>query len=203
MAAFLVSSLFSSFSFRSAKNGVVFFMVFAVAVHEIDKTFRQPKTGVNSRVFSRPVIVASWIAVLLLAAFSMSKVFAEYHLYRAERSREYNVAMEHFQAAVGVDPEYAGAYLTNASRASAEKDPGTAARLTRKAIDHGLGITAVYSQLAKQQTAAGDTIGVGATFREALSIYPRSVFIRSEFAVFLENQGKPPKQRNKFPLPAR
>ena len=72
----------------------------------------------------------------------------------------------------------------------AEKDPRTAAQLTRKAIDHGLGITAVYSQFAKQQTAAGDTIGAEATFREALSIYPRSVFIRSEFAVFLENQGK-------------
>jgi O-antigen ligase len=189
MAAFLVSSQFSSFSFRSAQNGVAFFMVFAVAVCELSKTLRPSKTPVKTNIFLISVVLVSWVVILLLAIFCLTKVVAEYHLYQAERSTTDSDAAGHFQAAVAVDHEYAGAYLSYAARV-AEDDPSTAVALTRKAIENGLGIAIVYSQLAKRQIAAGDANGAEATFREALSIYPRSLFLRTEFIVFLEDQGR-------------
>lgn len=190
MAAFMVSSQFSSFSFRSAQNGVVFFMVLAVAVNEMSKTMRQSKTKAKGIAFSRQVILSCWIVILLLAAFCMTKVYAEYHAYQAERSKSFISATDHFQSAVMADPEYAGAYLSQAARAAKEGDQKEAAHLTRKAIDHGLGITFVYSQLAKRQIEAGDVAGAEMTFLEALSIYPRSIFIRTEYIVYLEKRNK-------------
>lgn len=190
MAAFLVSSQFSSFSFRSAQNGVVFFMVLAVAVNEMSRRSRGAQHRSRSSVHSRPVIMASWLAVLLLTAFCVTKVFAEYHAYQAERSKSFINATDHFQSAVMADPEYAGAYLSHAARATKEGDQMEAAHLTRKAIDHGLGITFVYSQLAKRQIEAGDVAGAEMTFLEALSIYPRSIFIRTEYIVYLEKRNK-------------
>jgi len=190
MAAFLISSQFSSFSFRAAQNGVAFFIVFAVAIKELTKTHRQPQTKLGRNVFSRPIYLLGWIVTLLLTIFCVVKGFAEYQAYMAERSATYSGAQEHFRAAVTADAEYAGAYLSNAARASAEGVPATAAQMTRKALDNGLGVTPVYSQLAKQQIAAGDVDGAEATYREAISIYPRSVFIRTEFLVFLENHGR-------------
>ncbi len=185
MAAFAVSSQFSSFSFRSTQNGVVFFMVFAVAVNELAKPLNTRKTN-----FSRQVVLLSWMAALLLAVFCATKVLAEYHAYLGERSETYNIARDHFRSAVKADPEYAGAFLLHASRAVRDEDPSAAAELTRKAIDYGLGITPVYSQLAKQQIKAGNAADAEATYREALSIYPRSVYMRMEFVIFLEDQGR-------------
>jgi tetratricopeptide (TPR) repeat protein len=189
MTAFLVSSQFSSFSFRSAQNGMAFFMVMAVAVREISKALPRVGSKVSASTNLRPVIAAGWLSILLMTTFCMTKVFAQYHLYRAERSPDYNDAVGHFGGALAADPEYAGAYLSYSARA-VKDDPGIAARLTRNAIEHGLGLSFVYSQLAKRQLADGDGAAAEATFREAISIYPRSLFLRTEFIVFLEDRGR-------------
>ncbi|MBK8466863.1 MAG: O-antigen ligase family protein [Chloracidobacterium sp.] len=185
MAAFAVSSQFSSFSFRSAQNGVVFFMVFAVAINQLRKSHVKTTTD------HRPVVALSWLAITLMAAFCATKVFAQYHTYMGERSENSSIANSHFQTAVKADPEYAGAYLSHSGLAIRDSDPSTAAQLTRKAIDHGVGSVTVYSQLAKQQVKAGNIAAAEATYREALSIYSRSVYMHMEFAIFLEDQSRP------------
>jgi tetratricopeptide (TPR) repeat protein len=190
MTAFALSSEFSSFSFRSAQNGVVFFMVLAVAVNEIAKSRKNKSDETNTHRLSGPIYLPGFLCTLLLAGFCAGKAFAEYQVYRAERSAAFDDAQAHFRAAVTADPEYAGAYLSNAARTFAEGDAAGAAILTRKAIDNGIGLSLTYSQLAKYQIAAHDPTGADKTFREALSIYPRSIFIRTEYVVFLENQGK-------------
>ncbi len=190
MSAFFVSSQFSSFSFRSAQNGVAFFMVFAVAVNELRKPRPRTRDRAGRTAFATAVYLLGWLVTMLMTAFCVSKAYAEYQMYTAEHSKAYAQAQDHFRKAVAVDPEYAGAYLSNAARASADKNAVTAAEMTRKAIDHGLGVTHVYSKLAKQQIAAGNVAGAEATYREALAIYPRSLFIRTEFIVFLEDQGR-------------
>jgi tetratricopeptide (TPR) repeat protein len=191
MAAFVVSSQFSSFSFRSAQNGVVFFMVLAVAVIKMPKADRKDQTISRQLTFSRSVYVFSWIAALLLTAFCLTKVNAEYQAFKAERAETYSDAADHFRLALAADPGYAGAFLSGAARASKEGDPALAASMTKKAIENGVGMTPVYSQLAKQYVASGDLGNGESTYREALSIYPRSIFIRTEFAVFFEKQNRP------------
>lgn len=160
-------------------------MVFAIAVNEVTKARRR-----NGSLPLRPVYLLSWLAVLLLTVFSATKVVAEYHAYMGERSETFGDAQHHFEAAVTADPEYAGAYLSNGYRTAADGDPAEAAQLIGKAIGHGLAISPIYSQLAKQHIAAGNFAEAEAAYREALSIYPRSVYMRTEFAVFLEDQGR-------------
>ena len=187
MTAFLVSSQFSSFSFRSAQNGVVFFICLAVAVNQLVK--KQTKS--RSRAISRPVFAFAFAAASLMTVFCVTKVVAEYHAYMAERTpKNDSRAAGRFQQALTADPEYAGAYISYAARTAAEGTQSEAAQLIRKAIDNGIGTTVIYSQLAKRQLAAGDTTGAEATFREAIAIYPRSVYIRTEFILFLEGQGR-------------
>jgi tetratricopeptide (TPR) repeat protein len=191
MAAFLVSSMFSSFSFRAAQNGVAFFMVFAVAVTNMPRAGVQTKRRNFGSGFSRPVHLFAWVITILMAVFCLTKIFAEYQVYKAERAEFYQEAVDHLQLAVAADAEYAGAYMSNSGIAAKEGDHGSAAKSMRKAIDNGIATTPIYSQLAKQQVAAGNFEQAEATYREALAIYPRSIFLRIEFAVFLEDHGKP------------
>lgn len=190
-AAFMLSSLFSSFSFRSAQNGVVFFAVLAIAVNEMAKLSRKSEGRSVISVFPLPVYLLAWLCALSLAFFGLSKTVAEYHVYQAERSESYAEAENHFQIAVLADSEYAGAYFLHAARASKEGSDVEAAPLTRKAINLGIGAAVAYLQLAKRQIAAGQRDNAEATFREALAIYPRSIFLRTEFSIFLENHGMP------------
>lgn len=191
MTAFIFSSMVSSFSFRAAQNGVAFFMVFALAVNEIGKRSRRKKLDAAPVPFLRTVYALCFVPVLLLIAFCSAKALAEYNAYQAERVEPHtDLEKSYFQTAVVFDPEYAGAYLSHALRTDAEGDPATAAQMTRKTIDHGLGIAPIYSQLAKEQERSGNADGALSTYRQALSIYPRSVYLRTEFVILLEGQGQ-------------
>src|SRR5437016_5842479 len=85
MTAFFSSSMFSSFSFRAFQNGLVFFIVFAVALNELAKTspnkvkemenIRQPLT--RKPAFALAVIFAG-----LTAIYSATKAVAAYEVYR-------------------------------------------------------------------------------------------------------------------------
>lgn len=188
--AFMVSSMFSSFSFRSAQNGVVFFAVFAVAINELAKLSRQEKKNSHNAAFRLPLYATACVCTLALFIFCICKLAAENHVYKAERSPQYETAKQHFQSALKTDPEYAGAYLLFAHRAAAEGENAAAAKLIQKSIDYGAGAAVSYSSLAMFLTQADDAAGAEAAFRKGLSIYPRSIFLRTEFVVFLENQQK-------------
>jgi len=189
ICAFLISSQFSSFSFRKAQNGIVFFMVFAIGVNEIAKLSHR-RTGVERRLFSHPAISLSVFGLVLMIAFCSTKLIAEYHAYRAERAPTYAQAQDDFCVAFAADREYAGAYLLNADRASSEGDPAEAARLTRMAIDNGIGLSLTYSHLAGWHEKAGDPAAAEATLREAIAIYPRSIYLHTELAVLLTKLGR-------------
>lgn len=188
MTAFAASSLVSSFSFRSAQNGVVFFLVFAIAMREVAKS-RGKRT--RALPFRPPmsVLAGCLLVCFLLGVYSAAKIVAESEIYEAERTANHDAARAHFRSALTIAPDYAGGWLSTAARASGDGDHALAATATRHAIDNGTGTSLIYSGLAKEQILAGDPDGAEATFREAISIYPRSVFLRTEYIVFLETTG--------------
>lgn len=188
MAAFAFSSMVSSFSFRSAQNGVVFFMIFAVGVNELSKRGKRNRSSGFS--FSRPFYIGCWAAALLLGGYCVSKTVAEYHVDQAESTGDTEKAHYHYRIARAIAPEYAGLHLSAAARNMADNEPETAAVNTRLAITNGIAMALNYSALAKQQIAAGLTSDAEATFQEALSVYPRSIYLRTEYIVFLEKQGR-------------
>lgn len=186
--AFLVSSLFSSFSFRAAQNGVVFFMVAAIGVNELSKLNKTHRSTLQPLTTRRYFVCV--ISIALMIIFGLTKLSAEYHLYSADGSTSMEAANDHFKSATRADPDYAGAYLAWGMRLSSEGENSQAAVLTRRSIDLGLGIPIVYSLLARQQIASGDFSSAENTFRESISIYPRSIFIGAEFAAFLDSQSR-------------
>ncbi|MFM9905022.1 MAG: O-antigen ligase family protein [Pyrinomonadaceae bacterium] len=190
MTGFFVSSMVSSFSFRAIQNGVVFFMVFAVAVSEIRKTPAVRKIVRTNRKTSRLMAATGIIAALVIVAFSGAKGLAESYIYSAERNQDFPQAAALYRSALRLDPDNAAAYVFLAGRYSAEGDDATAARLLREGIDRGIGVTVTYSLLAKFQAASGDADGAGKTLAEAVSIFPNSVFIRVRYAKYLADQGQ-------------
>lgn len=192
MSAFAVSSMVSSFSFRLTQSGIVFFLVFAVAVNEIVKMNkptpdRQPSAA-PSRSTSIPILLA-FILVGMLTIFSL-KAAAEYCVFKADRTEDKETALELYRRALSLDPNYAAAYLRSSGRNYVDKDHDEAARLLRLAIDHGYGVVLTYSALADSNEKAGDPVSAEQTFKEALRIFPRSVFLRVRYALFLNDEGR-------------
>ncbi len=190
MTGFIASSMVSSFSFRVIQNGIVFFMVLAVAVNEIIKSRHEQKTGFNSSNV-KLLAVSGIIVAVITVLFSGSKAVAEYKIYQAERTQEFAPVAELYRSALRFDPDNAGAYYYFAHRNSLDGNNVEAAQLLRQGIDRGYGVTVTYSTLAKYQILSGDIAGAENTLNEAVKIFPNSVFLRVRFAIFLEKHGKP------------
>lgn len=193
-SAFLVSSLFSSFSFRTMQNGLVFFMVFALAMNELSKMSRiRTIEGQDISTPSRTKLVGAFAIVFaaLAVVFFSSKPMAEYYVYRAEHSQGFDDSERHFRSALRIDPDDAPAYLSFSKRCAANGRYTQAAALLREAMDRGLGDVLNYTVLVEIQSLSGDAAGAEKTFNEGILIFPRSVFMRVSYAVFLEKHGRP------------
>ena len=185
IAAFVVSSMFSSFSFRSVQNGVVFFFIMGLAAVSVTRGSR----GYSERFRSRRTFAIAAVALIGAAIFG-ARGIAEILAYRAERTEDPSKAIRMLETARLLDPDYAGAALLAAGRAEASGDATEAARQMKLALDGGLGVTQTYMLLADFQERSGDITGAEATYREATRIFANSVFVRIRHAIFLEKQGR-------------
>lgn len=196
LVAFAVSSAFTSFSFRAFQNGVVFFIVLAVFVHSIRKVGRRNSdlsSGSEKAVSEGFLVRLRKLSALPFAAlflFSIAAGASQYYVLLGEKARSQSEAEAYFRSAIGLHPENTGAYLAYAGRAGRSGDTRLAAELYRKAIDNGLGVTVTYSTLSKAYELDGDRDNAERTLAEAISIFPRSVFIRIRYALLLEANGK-------------
>lgn len=190
MCAFAFSSMVSSFSFRSAQNGVVFFMIFAIGVNELSKNGKRLAVSTPGFKMTNRLYAACWVFTVLLGGYCASKIVAEYNVDQAEKTGDTVVSHYHYDIARIVAPEYAGLHLSNAARNTADNEPAKAAINTRKAIECGVGMAITYSALAKHQVLAGLFEDAEKTYQEALRIYPRSIYLRTVYTVFLEKQGR-------------
>ena len=186
MAAFLVSSMVSSFSFRLAQNGIAFFIVFALAAVEL-RRLRGEEIHVESAVTPRISFAGVILSVyLLLSLITLgSKGYAEQCVLAAGREHEIETASLLYERAVRLDPAYASAYLQRFGRYYATEDFASAAVHLRKAIDGGCGVVLTYSALAASFEKSGQPDSADHVFDEALRIYPRSVFLRIRYSRFL------------------
>ena len=192
MSAFFASSMVSSFSFRAIQNGIAFFLVLSIAVYQAGKRYRNAGDSDQLVRFQvRPVFVLCTIAALLMLAYSGTKAVGEYYLYTAQRTKESEQAAEYIRTSLLIDPGNVSAYYALASRYASDENYSEAARLLSQGIDRGIGVSVTYSNLAKYHTLAGDQAAAEKTLNEAISIFPRSVFLRVRSAVFLEDAGRP------------
>ncbi len=192
MAAFLVSSGISSFSFRLAQNGMVFFAVFAIAAVELAKSGSNRKVPVRPTGSMRPVLIFGIVSAYLLFAASTFalKGLAEYYVLAANRETDTGKAISLYRKAYRSDPDYSATYLFSSARRYADKDMAAAAADIRFAVDRGFGVVLTYCVLADSYQRANDPVSAEGALTEALSIFPRSPLLRVKYAIFLADGGR-------------
>ncbi len=182
MSAFALSSLVSSFSFRAMQNGVAFMLVFA---------FVLSRTARGERLLSpRLVSLAVAACALLSIGFFGSKAIGEYRVFQAEWAETAEAAQGHLSSALKIDPDNLNARHSLANGLAKDSEYERAAFELRQAIDRGLGVTLTYAQLAKFYRQSGDAAEAEKTYAEGVAVFPGSVYMRVEFATFLETIGR-------------
>jgi tetratricopeptide (TPR) repeat protein len=182
LTAFAVSSLISSFSFRVVQNGIAFMLILGFV---INRTAREKPTP-----SSRPSIAAFALLSLIAVVFFGTKAVGEYSVYRAERVEDVETAHGYMSNAIRLDPDNLNARYALGSGLATQGEYERAAFELRQAIDRGLGVSMTYAQLARLFRQSGDAAEAEKTFTEAVAIYPRSPYLRVEFAIFLEETGR-------------
>jgi tetratricopeptide (TPR) repeat protein len=189
MAAFAVSSLVSSFSFRAFQIGIIFFLALVMTLSATLPRKKDRSSGTFQFLDPRWLNTAVYAIPALLLIFSLTKAVSQYMLLGGERSKDLETAVRYFDAALVLDPDNPGAELAAAQAYVREKRWEDAVPHFRRVIDRGFGVTVVYSYMANAQEMSGKLDSAEASLREAAAIFPRSTFIRARLAIVLEKNG--------------
>jgi O-antigen ligase len=190
IVAFLVSSAYSSFSFRLAQNGVIFFFLLSLTLGNIP---RRPAKA-SSRPFHFGLVTAvatlALCCCLALAIFSSSKAASQYSASRAESESDFDLAQRRFKDAIRLDGSDAGARFGYASLLLNNFGYQTAAIEYRDSINKGVGTSAAYSYLISAHSLAGEKTAALDAAAEAVKVFPYSVFLLTRYGVLLESSGQ-------------
>ena len=200
--AFLTSSLFSSFSFRLAQNGIVFFFLLAILLRNCfvetgrQKVVKYPVSPLLTKSFA---IVFIFIC-LSLTVFSTLKATSQYFVYQAERQAEFGKAEFYYKKATMLDPANGSANYSFGLRLLNEGLYRQSATQLQQAAVKGLNTTVCYSYLISAQFLASDYQAAEQTTAEAVKIFPYSVFMRVRYSSLLYELGKEKEGDQQFEL---
>jgi O-antigen ligase len=184
--AFLLCSLATSFSFRIPINGICFFFILAIASSKLFVSKEKFDLG-NIVPKAQPIFVfASLLLCISMVLFSTIRGANLYYVYTSQTALEDEEIEQNALSALRFDRSDC---LTNHQYARflvSQKRYEEAAKHFRFSIDNGIPTSTVYFDLASNQILADENEKAKATFTEAISVYPRSVFLRTTFAKFLE-----------------
>lgn len=183
--AFGFSSMVSSFSFRSAQNGMGLFLILSAAIGITDRSLVREMSGRLRKI----VLLLMFVGIAACIAYAGIKIAAEAYVSRAESTVDNDASLADYATAMWLDPEYAGAYNSAAARYASMNEYLKAAEMTRKGIVTGIGMSLTYSQLATQYKTAGAIDEAVEAYREGTRVYPRSVYMRIEAAEFMRSVG--------------
>lgn len=193
LAAFLINSAVSSYSFRLMQNGLVFFFLLAIVLR---KYFIAQNNESADRQFSfsvrlKPLLAAFFIlAPLSLTIFSGLKATSQYFVYRAERQKDFSAAETDYHFAEKLDAANASVSSSYGFRLLHEKSYPESAAQFERALNKGINTTISYSYLITAQTLANDLERAEKTAAEAVKIYPYSIFMRVRRAALLKKLNK-------------
>jgi tetratricopeptide (TPR) repeat protein len=188
IAAFLFSSLFSSFSFRLVQNGVVFFFLAALLIGK-----RSEKTG------KKPFFLAAALVVCIcMAVFSSMKAVSQYMTYRGEINSDVAASLADFSTAEKIDTANAAANYIAASKLLNDFRYGEAAAQFQAAINKGIGTTATYSYLISSHSLNGNDQAALESAANAVKVFPYSPFLLTRYSVLLEKAGNSHEAQTQF-----
>ncbi len=193
--AFLISSMFSSFSFRLMQNGIVFTMILAILTHEIlklEKKETKDGTGAseNKIPINKPILVTASFILIITVFFSFMIAVSNYYVYLAENSPFADEAFDKYDKSIFLNPENSSAYYSRGMRYFSEKKYYESSQNLQKAAKLGQGTVISYSYLAEAYEKSGQIKKAENTLRESVQIFPHSIFARIRLAVLLKKIGK-------------
>jgi O-antigen ligase/Tfp pilus assembly protein PilF len=187
VAAFLTSSLATSFSFRVSANALAFFFVLAIAVKQLSG---REKIKISAPNF-QPVFASAAVSLCLaLMVFSAIRGISLMYQSFAQSAEDEFIAEDYYKKALYFDEKEAvtnydyGMFLTKNKRYN------EAIPYLRSAIDNGISTSTSYYDLAAAQLLAKKSDEAEKTLAESVRVYPRSVFARTTFASLLKQNGK-------------
>lgn len=188
IAAFLFSSLFSSYSFRLVQNGVVFFFLVALLISKPSAKLRG----------NRPFFLAGLAACICLAVFSSMKAASQYMTYRGETNANVTASLDDLRTAEKLDGANAAANYVAASLLLTESRYGEAAVHFQRAIDKGIGRSATYSYLISAHSLNGNDQSALESAASAVNTFPYSTFLLTRYSVLLEEMGNAGEAQTQF-----
>jgi O-antigen ligase len=193
MIGFLISSMFSSFSFRAAQNGIVFYLLMALAVRQMScRSFTGREKTHSVQVYPRlaELLAVGVGALLLISSFlSLSMGISRFYQYLSANSTDVGERSRLLDSAINWDRDNAGAWFDHSATFSSTGDFRSAAKMMRVAIEKGVGVPESYSYLATLNLKAGDSQAAEDAMADAVYIFPRTVFARVRYAQLLELNG--------------
>ena len=158
IVTFLFSSLFTSFSFRLAQNGLVFFFLLALLLRKyfVKSTAKDFVKPAFSFGFSKYFCLAAIILCAALMIFSAAKAASQYLVYQADRQKDLNEAELLYKKAELLDSANASANYSFGLRLLTENRFNESSYQLRKAIDKGFNTIIPYSYLISAQTLANN-----------------------------------------------
>ncbi len=205
IVAFLLSSLFSSFSFRLMQNGLVFFFLLAILLRNCAFEKNQEKQSdllIEPRL-NRAFVSVALAACLSLTIFSALKASSEFFAHRAEKQENFETAKSYYENAILLDPANGSANYSYGMRFLKEGNYQESAAQIRQTVDKGINASVNYSHLISSQMLANQFQQALKTSAEAVEIFPYSVFLRVRYAALLKQFDKEDESEKQFEIAAR
>ena len=190
LGMFIVSSAVSAYSFRVMQNGIVFFFVLAFAARHLLRLRENEASETSFQVSPKFALAAGLLVCFGLTLYSAVRVTSVIVATRANQTRPLNNAVPLYELAMRLDDENPDVRANYGMRLFRARRYNEAIPYLQSAVSIGRAPSGELSYLASTQALAGDAAGAERTMAFAASMYPRSPFVLTRYALVLENNGK-------------
>ena len=190
VVAFAVSSSVSSYSFRWAGSGLLFFYA-AALISRTSKPTPEPPDALGFNALSEQrigagMLILSLTLVVVIGVHAVSVTIAG----AAERSRDLDRRERLYQTALLLNPYNAAINFSHGLSLFGQGRAREAVPRLRYAVERGFNASACYAYLASAERQSGDFPAAEKTLAQAVRVYPKSVFLRVYHAATLVKLGE-------------
>lgn len=198
LAAFAVSSGASPISFRWMGSGLIFFFAAALVSHFAARPSareavpsREPRRILPaSPLFARRAFACCFVLSAAVLSLMCVQAAGSFQRARAQASADAASVERLYRSALSWNPSDPATHYDYGIWLYESKREAEAVPHLRLAAERGFNATPCYAYLAGAEASAGDALASERTLAFAVSVYPRSVFMRVRHAAALARVGR-------------
>lgn len=194
LLAFAISSGASGFSFRWTGGGLIFFFVAALILETAHRAKSEDATQTRASFTLKPSYIRplAWCACAVAVSLCYGAAMRGANVYwhgAAYVARDAAHVETNYQRALWFNAEDAATHSSYGSWLLYNHRAGEAVPHLRYATARGMNASVCYADLAFAEAEAGDLPAAAHTLAHAVTIYPRSIFLRSLHHAALDKLG--------------